>query len=511
MNLHYTMMAHWPPLAWLAECSVGDATIRVFHGNRVETRENWFCEAVWAGDFPAGDLDKTDIVAGTGGRIREHGLCFVSPGSNINRLHSLLTGVTTLVSNSLICLLARVDARPDLAYLAYSTDYGEYKHTVFGDHSIEFPSTAGPVQLTYVANLHWDGDRLNEREKSYSTPELGSFSDYSAFMHRSMESFAANAMHRERSHPLKLVCGMSNGYDSPAVAALARAVEGFETFTLATDRQGTDDSGEAIAAALGIPCHVLARDSRFTSPLAEVPFLAASGSVGDLAFKPAETLLQNSVLLTGFGGDLIWDKKTPPSEKIPIGDGSMLGSSEYRLWNGYINCAVPFWGIRQLDDIIRISNSPEMKPWDIEGDYSRPTCRRIVETAGVSRSMFGYGKQGVSAVPRARPEYLSPASLEDLLAWLMEQGGQMHDRRISLPRPALGRFLDRIAIPLTDIAGILDRIRRRRGFRWLTAPARAFKEKVTGPYYHHSYYIHWAIDRAKRRYDNSVPADAPEL
>jgi len=331
MNLHYALVAHWPPLAWLAECSVNDKTIRVYHGDRVETREDWFCEAVWAGDFPAGGFDKTDIVAGTGARIRDNGLCFVSSGSNINRLHSLAKDGTTLVSNSLICLLAQANARPELSYLAYSADYGEYKHTVFGDHTIEFPSSAGPVQLTYVANLHWNGNQLAEHDKPYSTPKLGSFNDYWNFMQGSMQLFASNASHHQRSHPYKMLCGLSNGYDSPTVATLAHALDGVETFTLATDRQGTDDSGEAIATTLGIPCHVLERDSRFTTPLAEVPFLAASGSVGDLAFKPAESLLRGSVLLTGFGGDLIWDKSTPLSAQTPIGDGSMVDSSEYQL------------------------------------------------------------------------------------------------------------------------------------------------------------------------------------
>lgn len=500
MNLDYTPVAHWPPLAWLAECPVDDDTIRVYHGNQVETRKDWFCEAAWAGDFPAGDFDKTDIVSGTGGRIRNNGLCFVSSGSNINRLHFLAGDGSRLVSNSLVCLLAWVDACPELGYLQYSADYAKYKDTVFDNHTVVFPTSAGPLQLTYVANLLWDGKHLSEHEKPYGERNFGNFSDYLDFMENCMRLFAANAAHHERSHPFKMLCGLSNGYDSPTVAALAHTLEGIEAFTLATDRQGTDDSGEAIAAALGIPCHVLERHTRFTTPLAEVPFLAASGSIGDLAFKPAETLLPGSVLLTGFGGDIIWGKNTPPSASPPIGDGAMLGSSEYRLWTGYVNCAVPFWGIRQLHDIIRISNSAEMQPWDTGGDYSRPICRRIVENAGVSRAMFGCGKRGVSVAPQARPDYLGPASRLDLLAWLEEQNRQSNKRGISLPHPLVARLLDCIAIPLTGAAGILDRICRRRGFRWLAGPARVFKEGVTGPYYHHSYYIHWAIDRAKQRY-----------
>jgi hypothetical protein len=511
MQLDCTTMAHWPPLAWLAECPIDDDTILVYHGNWVETRKDWFCEAVWAGDFPAGDFDKTDIVSGTGTRIRDTGVWFVSSGSNINRLHSLSRDGAQLVSNSLICLLAWADACPDLDYPQYSADYAEYRNAVFDNHTIVFPTSAGSLRLTYVANLLWDGEHLTEQDKPYGTRSFGNFSDYWDFLQSCMQRFAANASHHERSRPFKMLCGLSNGYDSPTVAALAHTLEGFETFTLGTDQHGTDDSGEAIATALGLPCHVLKRDTRSKTPLAEVPFLAASGSIGDLAFKPAETLLRGSVLLTGFGGDVIWDKNTPLSAKPPIGDGSMLGSSEYRLWTGYINCAVPYWGIRQLDDVIRISNSAEMSPWDIGGNYTRPICRRIVENAAVPRFAFGYGKRGVSVAPRGGADYLSPPSLKDLLAWLEEQRRQPHRCGITLPRPAVARLLDRISIRLTGIARILDRMCRRRGFRWLAAPVRVFERNLTGSYYHHNYCIHWAIDRAKRRYKNYGHAGPPEI
>ena len=119
MEFNYKSMAHWPPLAWLAECSTNDETIQVYHGGKVETKEHWFCEAVWAGEFPRGDFDKTDIIAGSGGRIRGHELNFVSSGSNVDRLHSLKKDGTTFISNSLICLLAWVNGAPNLSYLKY--------------------------------------------------------------------------------------------------------------------------------------------------------------------------------------------------------------------------------------------------------------------------------------------------------------------------------------------------------------------------------------------------------
>jgi hypothetical protein len=145
-----------------------------------------------------------------------------------------------------------------------------------------------------------------------------------------------------------------------------------------------------------------------------------------------------------------------------------------------------------------------MQPWDIGGNYNRPICRRIVEGAGVDRSLFGTGKRGVSVVPRVRRDYLSPASLENLLAWLGEQAEQSRGSGFSLPGPARARLLDRIVTPLTAIAGLFDRLLRRRGFRWLSPFLGSLNNRLTRPYYHHQYYVHWAIDRAKQRYQNDV-------
>jgi hypothetical protein len=82
----YQPVAGWPPLAWIALCDRAGGQIRVRHGPGVETRENWFCEAVWAGEFGAGDFDRTDLIAGSGARLREGRLVFVSSGTTVDRL-----------------------------------------------------------------------------------------------------------------------------------------------------------------------------------------------------------------------------------------------------------------------------------------------------------------------------------------------------------------------------------------------------------------------------------------
>src|SRR5689334_16648105 len=111
MRFEYLQERGWPVQAWLAECCPDHVVIR--HGSRVEIRGDWFCEAVWDGPFDRGDFDLTDIVAGSGGRVREGRALFAPTGSTTDRLHSMSLAAApghvrgrVLVSNSLPCLLA---------------------------------------------------------------------------------------------------------------------------------------------------------------------------------------------------------------------------------------------------------------------------------------------------------------------------------------------------------------------------------------------------------------------
>ena len=62
MSFEYSLMPHWPQLAWLARCSGGEQNVNVWHGPGVELCDDWFCEAAWAGPFEEGGFDLTDIV-----------------------------------------------------------------------------------------------------------------------------------------------------------------------------------------------------------------------------------------------------------------------------------------------------------------------------------------------------------------------------------------------------------------------------------------------------------------
>src|SRR5207302_10268530 len=118
--------------------------------------------------------------------------------------------------------------------------------------------------------------------------------------------------------------------------------------------------------------------------------------------------------VTGYHADQRWSKRRrAPSHHTMRGHHSRLSLSEYRLCAGFIHLPVPFLGVRQIGDVSALSRSAAMAPWDVPGAYSRPICRRIVETAGVPRDAFGVRKQTASVLFFERDDMLSPGSLAD--------------------------------------------------------------------------------------------------
>src|SRR3954452_22926694 len=106
MRLTTVRVPEWPVLAWLALCPPGSDEVTGYLGSRVEVGDDWFCEAVWDGPFAAGGFDETDIVCGSGVRIRDDRVVFVTSGGPIDRLLSVEGPDGLFVSNSLACLLS---------------------------------------------------------------------------------------------------------------------------------------------------------------------------------------------------------------------------------------------------------------------------------------------------------------------------------------------------------------------------------------------------------------------
>lgn len=505
MRFKYTLVPVWPPLAWLVRCHNSSSRIEVFLGSHVETTDEWFCEAAWAGDYESGGFDQTDIVAGSGGHLRDGKIVFVSSGSTVDRLHSLHVEDGVWVSNSLSCLLASVGAVLDISYPKYHQDFGSIIQGIREYRRI-LATSAGPVLLTYFDNLIWDGHALTARSKPGGYLDFSTFARYFDFLDSSMQLLAENIASSGRRHSYTMLSTLSSGYDSPTVTALARRAGCAEAFSFDRARGGDDDSGAAIAAIFGVRCLAVRRDAWRSMALPEVPFIAAGTGGGDVLFKGAENYLARRVLLSGFHGDKMWAKDTTDlSENIVRGDDSGLGLTEYRLWADFIHCAVPFWGVRQIRDVNAIGNSPEMAPWDVPGWYSRPICRRIVEEAGVPRDLFAIRKGALSVLLYRPNDFLTPHSREDYLDWYKRHWRDWLSRGRIPPVPRVSGWVDwglqstvnlaeRVSQALPHTRGLwrLSSISRP-GLAWVS-------NQLTQPVYLRRYTYPWAIEHARQRY-----------
>ncbi len=505
----YTLMTEWPPLAWLARCDRAVPRIAIAHGPMVETQGDWFCEAVWAGPYEAGDFDRTDLVFGSGARRRDGGVVFVSSGATVDRLHVLETADTAWVSNSLACLLVAARGEVDPTHRSYFQDF---KSIVRGlrHYRRTLATTAGPVRLLYHDNATWSGSVLRETPKPFPTRDFGSFERYRDFLVASLRELADNMAAGTRRHPYQLLGTMSSGYDSATVAALARPAGLREVIAFDQARNGESDSGDEIAAALDLRLTVLPREAWRAMVTPEVPFIAADAKGEEVHFAAARDRLAGRVLLTGFLGDETWDRVLGVVHRDVVRgdltryDGGGLSLSEYRLWAGFLHCPVPFMGARQIRDIHRITHAHAMAAWRLGGAYDRPICRRILEEAGVPRRAAGQGKRMTAVLLFHRTTFLSPTSLSDFLGWLADRAHAWRARGWRPPTPAvLG------PTPLQRAAGAVAGV-----LRWAAAPApellwdvRSLAERLRTAALREPLFAHvfpWALERAKARYRRSV-------
>jgi hypothetical protein len=501
LRLEYVLRPEWPALAWLAHAPADGRLVTVHHGSRVETSPEWFCEATWAGPFAEGGFDRTDIVAGSGGRVRNSELVFVSAGNTVDRLHSIETDGAAWVSNSLSCLMAAVDAHVHPA----SSRYFWIFRTIVGGlqrYRRALPTSAGNVELTYFDNLLWDGRTLTRIPKPARGRDFGSFGKYAAFLDDSIRALAENARASQRGFPYELMSTASSGYDSSTVTVLARRAGAKQVLCFDQARRGLDDSGEPLARFLGMQPVVVERSAWSTTSFPEPPFIAADSHGGDVFFKGAENVLHGKVLLTGYHGDKMWAKDSKVSdENIVRGDQSGLSLSEYRLAVGMLHCPVSFWGVRQISDLHRISNAPDMAPWDVPGDYSRPICRRIVEGAGVPREMFGQEKKASWVLLLRNRSFLSPRSLDDYIQWL--ESRQWEWMRRGLIPPAATRRFDAAEMSVRRAFGKAAAIDEH---KWFMRPVygsgamRVVWRLSEGPTYLRRFLFPWALNRQMQSY-----------
>jgi hypothetical protein len=85
------------------------------------------------------------------------------------------------------------------------------------------------------------------------------------------------------------------------------------------------------------------------------------------------------------------------------------------LQNGFIYFPVPILGFGSYERILSISRSPEMEDWQTFNEYDRPIPRRILETKGVPRELFGWDKKATTVLfsVEGLESTMTPKSLEE--------------------------------------------------------------------------------------------------
>ncbi len=489
----------WPPSAWLLRLPRRDnAAARLEHGSNVETGDAWFCEGVWDAPFSGGAFDQTDCFFGSGGHWRDGTLLMVPSWAPCDRLHSIQAGDDLLVSNSLPCLLAGAPARLAVQSESYIRICNSILLGVEG-YLRDLPTDQGPILLTYCQNLSWDGHGLRQVHRTVRRRSPGSFEEYRGFLSETLARIAANMADPLRRRPLSFLAGISRGYDSLAVCVLARKHGLRETFTCRESRHFESDDGSPFARALGLDVHCIGRmdwQKRFHP---EIPFIAGDGTGNGMEIAALDDgLLRDRVLLSGWFGDKTWSRDSDPArfEGYRGENYNGLYLTEFRLWKGFVHLPVPFLGVGDLPDIVKISRAPSMAPWDHapENDpsYSRPICRRIIEEAGIARGTFATEKLGTMS--SGRELRYTTATRRALRAWRHRRSPGLRGSTLRFYRTlrsAAGTGFETLIITLTRC---LPRNGKLREQLWRVL-LRWRRDR-----FHRTEAVGWALEEATRRY-----------
>lgn len=402
MKLIYHENQVLPRLAWCAVAIRKNFEIHVYHGQGIETNDNFFVEGAWDGDFTSGGFDQSAFFMGTGGKsqnVQSGGVLFTSPNHTLERLYSIRGSEIIYMSNSLPFILHMSDSSLDPGYLEYESDLNSILRGIYG-YKKSIPLADGKeLRLHYYCNILLNREfQLTEQPKAATNP----FKNYDAYYQALIESlsaFCTNANSPMRKVQYGMVTTISKGYDAAACAAIAYEVGCNTVVSFNEPKKYADDCGDDIALKLGYKKIITKSADEYltNSSLIEAEFVS-SGELGTgIVFTAFEKEFANNIVFIGERGDKIWDKnRTDANKEFYFENEIFPGTSmiENRLRVGYIIVPMPLFGASEWPSIHEISNSEEMRPFSIGGNYDRPIPRRILETRGIERTMFGMEKKG---------------------------------------------------------------------------------------------------------------------
>lgn len=512
-----------PKLAWCARITAGSDDILVEHGPWVETHATFFIEGAWNGDYSQGNLSAATMLLGSGGELSPAGAVFCSTTHTKERLQSLRVDDALLISNSFIYLLRAVNDGVDPNYRFYERDFMTSMHGVPRARK-SVPTMRGRrVTLHYNEKLNVDR-RLNVRSERYADgPSFSTYEDYVAAVDDLLDALTDNANAGERRRNYRPLATISTGYDSPAATVFAQRHGCNEAITFAEARpdyndpewnqSDINDSGAEIADHLRVAIKTFRRDDYHRHRFPEAEFIATGNGGDDVVISIAEDELAGTMLYTGFLGDILWDCQSDRphlSRDYAYKDPSGASLSEFRLRVGFIHIPVPLLTFTRHPDLHVISRSPEMARWRIGGDYDRPVPRRLVESRGVPRHLYGQCKKAITQpiwLPVDFRDVLLAESYADLEAYTrrvvtaadMPLRTRLRQRWSPIARQHCMPLLNRVKRSINWQATRLERITGTR----LLPPLNATPVQTSASILYGTpagLKFHWAVDKVLPRY-----------
>ncbi len=413
----------YPRLAWVFDSAPEPSA---YCGADVETFEHGLVEGCWDGPFTEFDFPGCPNFFGSGIVARERILWFCPPRHTVDCLYAMVRQGRILVSNSLAVLYLQSNAALDLnhnytrrlATVINGIDDCEEIIYDLADHTL--------YRIVHDDFYFVDGTPHRRRERNGGV--FGDFAEYRCYLLETLAACAENATDPRRRRPYHLLTTCSSGYDSNTGAALAAELGCERAITLRLGREGRVDSGRPVAEILGLDC---VERERLTQPTGrvvdEVEFLMTGAGGGDYTLSVFADELDGSLCLSGYPS-AVWDLSARPSGTLVRKDNSGCSLAEFRLRVGFLHIPVPCIGALGHPSIAAISRSAEMAPYRVGGRYDKPVPRRILEEAGVPRTLFGQQKQAVQLIFSWGPEHLSAEARAAFEDFLRRQGRRWHVR-----------------------------------------------------------------------------------
>ena len=403
MKFTFREITKLPSLAWCARVNVNNNIVTILHGPGVEIHDSWFYEGAWDGPADSPGFVTSSYFSGTGACLIDGGVEFVSPSHPFRGLVISKFDHGYIVSNSLIFVMAQIDDEPDINDMEYYQHLFNYSQAGFVEKiSPIILAKGGKIGLHYYCNLQIVNGSLNKTKKINPEPPKN-FDDYQTRIIDKLTRIRENANDPSRVKiKYNPIVPLSRGYDSVACAALAAQAGWKKSFTIVrlNPDEGdafNDDDGTPIAECLGLSIDKLSVNAwKELENCPEAEFTATAWSGVLVRFSAIEKDLCNSLLVLGIPGGLIWNPKNEKvtdtwkrPKKIQMGAESLW---EFSLRVGVITIyPVTFMAVhsKNFHDIM---SPDEMLPWTLGGEYDKPIARRIAESAGVPRELFGQKK-----------------------------------------------------------------------------------------------------------------------